>query len=258
MDVHLSLYYIPTALLLGALHALEPGHAKTLTAAYLIGVRGTYRDALLLGLSVALTHSLVVILIAAAALWLGNEAFTDQATRGLQWASGITVILLGLWLLYRRWPRPAVHHACEETHAHDSDHGHDHPHDHSHDHDGMTDDEHARAHQADLPDYVHRGDRPTAWQIVVFGAAGGLIPCPASVSVMLLALSVGAASLGFLTVLAFSVGLALALMGIGLAVVTGATRLARDSRFSPLMRRAPLISAGMVMLSGCFALLIAH
>ncbi|HEX7673983.1 MAG TPA: hypothetical protein VF412_07425, partial [Bdellovibrio sp.] len=62
--------YFPTALALGALHALEPGHAKTLTAAYLIGIKGTKRDALLLGLSVAITHSFVVIAISVAALWL--------------------------------------------------------------------------------------------------------------------------------------------------------------------------------------------
>ena len=67
----LSWIYFPTAMMLGALHALEPGHAKTLTAAYLIGIKGTKRDALLLGLAVAVTHSFVVVAISAAALWAG-------------------------------------------------------------------------------------------------------------------------------------------------------------------------------------------
>lgn len=257
LTVDLSIYYIPTALVLGALHALEPGHAKTLTAAYLIGVRGTRRDAVLLGLSVATTHSLVVVLIAISALWLGREAFTDQATHILQLTSGWVVILLGLWLCYRRWPRPVDRGqpAAERQHDHSSG---CHDIDHHHDHDRMAEDEHARAHQADMPDYVARGERPSAAQIVTFGAAGGLIPCPASITVMLLALSVGATGLGFLTVLAFSLGLAVTLVGVGLAVVAGVTRLGRTGRFSWVTRKAPLISACMVLLSGCFALLMAH
>jgi nickel/cobalt transporter (NicO) family protein len=258
LPASLSLYYIPTAVILGALHALEPGHAKTLTAAYLIGVRGTRRDAVLLGLSVAITHSFVVVLISAIALWLGREAFTDQATHWLQLISGWVVILLGVWLIYRRWPRAKRR---DDQHAHPHVHS-DHlpPHDHhdDHDHDHMSDDEHARAHRADLPDYVSRGERPTAVQIIAFGAAGGLIPCPASITVMLLALSIGAAGLGFLTVVAFSAGLAVTLVGVGLAVVTGLTHLARYERFSWFTRQAPLISAGMVLLSGCIALTMAH
>jgi ABC-type nickel/cobalt efflux system permease component RcnA len=256
----LSLYYIPTAVALGALHALEPGHAKTLTAAYLIGVRGTRRDAVLLGLSVAATHSGVVIAISAFALWLGREAFTDQATRVLQLTSGAVVVLLGCWLIYRRWPRPVGHNLSPQC-AHD--HAHDHPHHHMQahagvDHHAMSDDEHACAHAKDLPEYVTRGERPTTLQIVTFGAAGGLIPCPQSISVMLLALSIGAAGLGFLTVLAFSVGLAVTLVGVGLAVVTGLTQLAHYGRFSWFTRQASLISAIMVLFSGCIALAMTH
>ena len=82
MDV--SVVYFPSAVMLGALHALEPGHAKTLTAAYLIGTKGTKRDATLLGLSVAFTHSIIVILLAVLGVWLGKEAFTDDAMQWLQ------------------------------------------------------------------------------------------------------------------------------------------------------------------------------
>jgi len=97
--VDVSALYFPSAVALGALHALEPGHAKTLTAAYLIGTKGTRRDAVILGLSVATTHSIVVIALAAGALWLGREAFTDKATYWLQVGSGALVIALGAWLL---------------------------------------------------------------------------------------------------------------------------------------------------------------
>ncbi len=94
--------YFPAAVLLGALHALEPGHAKALTASYLIGIKGTKRDSVLLGLSVATTHSLVVILISGIGLWLGNEAFTGNATHWLERGSGFIAVAIGCWMLYRR------------------------------------------------------------------------------------------------------------------------------------------------------------
>jgi nickel/cobalt exporter len=70
----LNIVYFPAAVALGALHALEPGHAKALTASYLIGIKGTKRDSIILGLSVAATHSIVVIVICSIGIWLGNEA----------------------------------------------------------------------------------------------------------------------------------------------------------------------------------------
>ena len=256
---NLTLLYFPTAVALGALHAIEPGHAKTLTAAYLIGIKGTKRDAVLLGLSVALTHSLVVIGLSVLALWIGREAFTDQATRWLQTVSGAVVIALGTWMLWRRWPsRPARAH--DHPHPHDHAHHHDHadPQSHHHSHHDLEEDEHARQHAATLPDYVQRGERPTPAQIMAFGAAGGMIPCPASVTVMLLALSVGEVGLGLFTVLGFSLGLALTLVGIGLLVVAGLNRLGQTGRFSWFSRHAPMISAGVVILSGLAALLLIH
>src|SRR5262245_44051745 len=105
-----SILYLPSAIGLGALHALEPGHAKTLTAAYLIGTKGTKRDAVLLGLSVAFTHSIVVVLLAVLGVWAGREAFTDDAMYWLQIVSGALVIVLGGYLLYRRWPRTDHRH----------------------------------------------------------------------------------------------------------------------------------------------------
>ena len=253
MDPTLSFLYLPTALTLGALHALEPGHAKTLTAAYLIGVKGTKRDAVLLGASVAATHSILVIALSMAALWLGREAFADQASRLLQLGSAGVVILLGTWLLWRSWPRHS--HAAAPHHDHPHPHPHPTDHDHPHDHD---EDAHARAHAATLPSYVSRGERPTTWQILAFGAAGGMIPCPASVSVMLLALSTDAILLGVATVLCFSLGLAMTLVGIGLAVVSGLSRFQGMAGTSWLSQRAPLISAVLVILSGIVSLSLAH
>lgn len=308
----LTLLYLPTAILLGALHALEPGHAKTLTAAYLIGIKGTKRDAFLLGVSVAATHSIVVVALSVAALWLGREAFTDQATWWLQMGSGAIVVVLGTWLLHRRWrvmQRQKArlnregdhrhgthghshdhgdghahdhghHHGDGDDHDHDHEDGHDHghhgdhdhhdhehhhgehahDHDHQHDHDDhdlLTDDEHAAAHAATLPKYVATGERPTALQIVTFGAAGGMIPCPASITVMLLALSVGQAGIGLLTVFGFSLGLAITLVGVGLAIVAGLSKLQGSGRFAWVTRQAPLLSAGLVIFSGAAAIAVA-
>jgi nickel/cobalt exporter len=254
-------YYLPYAFVLGALHALEPGHAKTLTAAYLIGIKGTKTDALILGLAIAFTHSLVVVALAVGALWFGREALTEQATHWLQVGSGVAVMALGAWLLYRRWPRtrkPSPEAAQEHPH----DHAHEHPHDHDHAHedpDEHPDDvAHARQHAADMPEYATRGERPTLFQILAFGAVGGMIPCPAAVTVMLLALSIGQHALGLVAVLSFGVGLAVTLVCVGLAVVAGLSRLSRSGRLAWLSRHAPLVSAAMVLLSGVVALLFVH
>ena len=339
----LSWMYLPTALLLGALHALEPGHAKTLTAAYLIGIKGTKRDALLLGLSVALTHSIVVIGISVLALWVGRESFTKDVTHWLQLGSGIVVVLLGAYLMIKRiiqMRKQAQHEHHHESHdpifvkteyiegaleiiqtssgerfrfspskiknpflklkilitrpngvevlelynidevylskvppsePHEfaaefevilDDNKHEvfpfEMHEHDHDHSLMSDDEHARAHAAAMPEYAKKGERPTKWQIMTFGAAGGMIPCPASITVMLLALSIGKLGAGLFAVAGFSIGLAVTLVGIGLAVVAGLSKLQGTGKFYWVSKNAPIISAGVVMLSGLAALLFAH
>lgn len=340
-----SWMYFPTALALGALHALEPGHAKTLTAAYLIGIKGTKRDALFLGLSVAATHSIVVVAISVTALWLGRETFTQDVSHWLQIGSGVIVILLGLWMLVRRIKQMNRashdhHHVPDPIRIHNSvtdgvleiidtpngermkyvarqaptglglrvvinrseqleiiplvrvsegsnifvsDVAPNEPHEfsaefeisfgdvrdvipfemhepeHHHDHSQIDDDEHARAHAATLPEYAKRGERPTLSQILLFGAAGGMIPCPASITVMLLALSIGQFTSGILAVAGFSIGLAITLVGIGLIIVAGVSRLQhRSGRMHWLSAKAPVISAVVVMVSGVAALLFAH
>jgi nickel/cobalt exporter len=354
--VDISAVYFPSAVALGALHALEPGHAKTLTAAYLIGTKGTKRDAVLLGLSVAFTHSIVVIGLCVGAVLLGREAFTDEAARWLAVVSGAVVVALGCWLLVRRlkFQRRAVHmHAHAHSHipapvavagrlrkgsveiidtpagerlrltmdapvtgmsarveivrgqgrtetlalaSHDDDglvwlsnaapaephefhaavvlaaggvqeslpfeinepaYTHDPHHAGEHDHDTMTDDAHARAHAAALPRYVGTGARPTPLQVMVFGAAGGMIPCPAAVTVMLLSISVARTANGLFLVAGFSIGLATTLVGIGLAVVMGLSRLSGTDRFSAVSRYAPVISASLVIVSGGAGLIVA-
>lgn len=241
MSEALHAIYFPTAVLLGALHALEPGHAKALTASYLIGIKGTKRDSAILGLSVATTHSIVVIAISAIGLWLGNAAFTGKATEWLKTGSGVVAISIGCWML---WRRLFIKH---------EDHDHDHHHDHAH----LDDAAHAAAHASTLPEYAKKGERPNLRQIIAFGAAGGMVPCPASITVMLLAISTGKAGLGVLTVLGFSLGLAIALVGIGIIIVSGLSKLSQTGRLSWLTLHAPVVSAGLVIVSGVFALFFA-
>lgn len=109
-----------------------------------------------------------------------------------------------------------------------------------------------------MPAYVARGERPAAGQVIAFGAAGGLVPCPASISVMLLALSVGRTWFGLAAVLCFSVGLAVALVGVGLLVVAGFQRLTGAGRLAWFSANAPLISAWAIIASGVVAILLAH
>lgn len=230
----LSLLYVPAAVGLGALHALEPGHAKALTAAYLVGIRGTWREALALGLSAAIAHGAVVVALAATALWLGRAALADEGLRWLGLVSGSVVMLIGGWILWRRL-RPHRHH------------DHDHDHDHDQDHDDHDDHGHSHA----LPEHATRGERVGMGQVVLFGITGGLLPCPASVSVMLLALTLGQVALGVTMVAAFSLGLALAFIGVGMAVVWGAAAL--GGRFASISRHAPTISAVVLVVSGAIA-----
>jgi len=340
----LGVVYFPAAVALGALHALEPGHAKALTASYLIGIKGTKRDSVVLGLSVAATHSIVVIGISAIGLWVGNEAFTGHATEWLERGSGVVAITIGSWMLWRRLslkyksPDHGHHHAPnpakisgkdlkgmleivdtplgermrfsttqsvyeqdliveidreqnqiekltlvqspDESHIYISTTVPGEPHEFTariisknlnesvsfsmkepeghHDHSHMDDAAHAKAHAETLPSYVGSGQKPSVWQIIGFGAAGGMIPCPASITVMLLAVSTGKTALGVFTVLGFSLGLALALVGVGVLIVTGLSKLSNTGRLSWISRQAPIVSASLVIVSGLFALLIAH
>src|SRR5215831_8481113 len=127
--------YLPVAVVLGALHALEPGHAKSLMAAYIISIRGTTRQAVLLGLSAAVGHTIVVWFLAIAALLFGQNLIAEQAEPWLTLLSGILVLLLALRMLLRL--RATGHHHHDHHHhghAHGHDHSYDHPYEHAHEH----------------------------------------------------------------------------------------------------------------------------
>lgn len=373
--------FIPSAILLGALHGLEPGHSKTMMAAFIVAVRGTVLQAVLLGLAATLSHTAVVwgIALAGMTLWRGVEA--EAIEPYFQLASGLVIIAIALWMVWRvrrdhRSGREAAghghahgdhhHHGDHRHHGHSHDHHHGHglaaapdvrridtghgvvalelyegagptvwrlrtesgprwsaydvkltterpdgtlrvfvfterggvlqsidtvdePHDfmarltlrhgdHAHAYDlaflepegndrlqaemqGLavaTDgyqDAHELAHANDIRRRFADG-RATTGQILLFGLTGGLIPCPAAITVLLLCLQLKEFSLGFTLVLCFSIGLALTLVSVGaLAALSLKQAGKRWSGFSTIAARAPYLSSLLILAVGIYTCL---
>jgi len=223
-------FYLPVAVMLGALHALEPGHAKSLMAAYIVAIRGTSGQAALLGLSATIGHTIVVWILAVAVLLFGQNLIAEQAEPWLTLLSGVLVVLLAVRMILRlRSGRQ--HHRGD--HHHDHTH-HDHSHDHGHSH-----------HQAQPMSGASVGD------IIWFGFTGGLLPCPAAIAVLLVCIQLKQVTLGIAMVAAFSVGLAATLVVIGVAA-SWASRKASTTWpwFDRMAQRLPYLSAGIVLILG--------
>ena len=217
--------YLPFAVALGALHALEPGHAKSVMAAYIVAIRGTASQAVTLGISATVGHTIVIWGLAIAALAFGQRYIVEDAEPWLTALSGILIILLALRMLWAL--RGRGHH-----------HGHDHSHDHDHDHSHL----HAPP--------VATG-RVTTGQIIWFGFTGGLMPCPSALAVLLVCIHLKAFALGVAMVAAFSIGIGATLVAIGLAVVWSSDRLGKMwPGFDRAAARLPFLSAGIVLVIG--------
>ena len=227
--------YLPLAVLLGALHALEPGHSKSMMAAFVVATRGTAAQAALLGGSAAVGHSLVVWALAAAGIWLGDALILDKAEPWLILISGLMILGLAwrIVVLFRR-----------EHHEHEH---HDHHHDHHHD---EREPSHAEEHEREIAQrFAGRqvGNGAIAW----FGLTAGLMPCPSAVAVLLICLQTRAFTLGFGMVAGFSLGLAITLISVGVLAAWG-TRKASEgwSGFAGWAERLPYLSAALVALIG--------
>jgi nickel/cobalt exporter len=255
--------YLPAAVLLGALHGLEPGHSKSLMAAFIIAIRGTARQALLLGASAAVGHTIIVWTLAALGLWLGDRLIADRAEPWLVLLSGLLVIALALRLIVRMRPRRVrMPPSCDraeaarnvEGHGHDPGfaHHHAHRHDHAHHHGHVDAQRHDHDHLPPAEMAQRYGGRAvTTGEIVWFGFTGGLLPCPAAIGVLLVSLQMREFALGMTLVVAFSLGLAATLMGVGLIAAWGARR--AGSRFRWLDRHAaalPVLSAVVILFVG--------
>ena len=214
------------AIALGGLHALTPGHGKTLVAAYLIGSRGTVKHAVFLGGIVTFTHTASVIIIGLLALLASQFLVPNVFVPVLEIASGLLVVYLGVQLLWTRW-REYKHKAYH--HHHPAEHNHSHPHGHEH----------------HLPESIKLRD------LLALGISGGLVPCPEALGIMLIAIGLNRITMGLGMVVAFSFGLAAVLIVIGVLLVRTKSLLDRwgaaGSRWQTLL---PVVSAVIVTLLG--------
>ena len=376
-----SWLFVPSAILLGALHGLEPGHSKTMMAAFIVAIRGTVAQAALLGLSATLSHTAIVWAVALGGLYFGRHWNSEASEPYFQVASAVLIVGVAAWMLWRTRQESAArtafapvhahhphHHSHHQHHDHDHDHGHgpdghEHAHPQAHDEARRIDTGHgvlrleifaagAPAHfrlypeggaswpagqvqieteRADgsrgrfgfrrchgylesleaipephefvarlrlgppghrhdfdvefvagrhrhalsayrgldvaAPGYqdphelAHANDirrrfadrNVTTGQIVTFGLTGGLIPCPASITVLLVCLQLKRIALGATLVLCFSIGLALTMVATGAAAALGTQYAARRfSGFSELTRKAPYVSGALIMLVGLY------
>ena len=272
--------FVPSAVLLGALHGLEPGHSKTMMAAFVVAIRGTVTQAILLGLSATVSHTAIVWIVALTGLYFGSKWSAETTEPYLQIASGLLIIAVAGWMSWRRWregvatceaPAPRALHEQLDGHHDDHGHGHDHHnHDHHHHHEhshavraadaaredvqeaafehelltiepDVYADAHEREHALEIERRFASG-KATTGQIVIFGLTGGLIPCPASITVLLLCLQVGRISLGAVLVLCFSIGLALTMVLVGVAAALGLRHMSsRWPVVDTLAARAPYL-----------------
>ncbi|MBW9460399.1 nickel/cobalt efflux protein RcnA [Kluyvera sp. EC_51] len=250
-------FFIPGAILLGALHGLEPGHSKTMMAAFIVAIRGTLKQAILLGLAATLSHTVVVWVIAMAGMWFGRGWDAQTAEPWFQLLSGIIIIVIALWMLWRTWreSRGAHDHHHDHDHHHHHDHEHEHHHGQDHHHDLVEadwQDAHQRAHAEEI-NRRFKGQEVTTGQIVVFGLTGGLIPCPASITILLICLQLKHVALGATLVLSFSAGLALTLVASGAIAAIGLKHVSkRWSGFGELSRKAPWFSGALIILVGLY------
>lgn len=278
----------------GAAHALAPGHAKTIVAAYLISLRGTYRHAILLALIVTLTHTSLVIAVGLVFLKVSAPAGSRlQLWLGL--SAGVIIACMGGWLMFRalsgrlrRHHAEIADHEYGHGHAHDHGHSHDHGHGHGHEHPHEAESQGPRGvggwlralfthSHPDVPAPVHTHEhhshegadeaanrsaapRLTTGLLLWLGISGGIVPCPAAIWMMLAGIAQGRPAAGLFAVIVFGLGLALTLMTIGFLALSSrrfAERLmGQEGSRRWLLTVLPTVGGAAVALLG--GLFIAH
>ena len=346
--------FVPSAILLGALHGLEPGHSKTMMAAFIVAIRGTVRQAVMLGLAATLSHTAIVWMIALGGMYISRKFTAESAEPWFQLISAVIILGTAAWMFWRTWSGERLwkleqeeehahgHHEHDEKRIIDTGHGkvelsifeegqlphwrfrtlsgqnwqtrdvslvtnrgkgtfsqvfdfvekdgfmestqaipephsfevrltlghrghvHDYDvtfHEHEHEHSALEgldasskeyQDAHEKAHANDIKKrFANRN--VTTGQIILFGLTGGLIPCPAAITVLLLCIQVKEFSLGAALVLCFSIGLAITLVTVGAAAAYSVRQATKRWRgFDTLARRAPYFSSVLIALVGIY------
>src|SRR5215471_6832983 len=208
----------------GAVHALSPGHGKTLVAAYQVGSRGTPKHAIFLGLMVTFTHTVSVFALGLTSLYLSRFVLPEKITPILGVVSGLTIVWVGVTLLYRR-TIGRRNETASSPFVHDHGDGRVHSH---------------------VPDEISIGG------LIALGASGGLVPCPSALVLLLTSVSLNRVGLGLTLLTAFSAGLAVVLSAIGLIVLYARHLLPERVRSAenPWFRWLPVASAALVTCIG--------
>ena len=287
---HLLVLALALAFGLGALHALEPGHGKTIVAAYLVGTRGTWKHAIYLGAIVTFTHVFSVFVLGLLTLFAARYWPPERIFPILSVASGLSIAGLGLWLLWQRWHGLGHHrhhhghgrspghdhshdhphdddHSRDHDHSHDRQHNHSPKHDHHHHHSGHSGHEHLhqQSHEHEHADHHHDHehshhhnhahhhhppDNVTMGNLLALGISGGIVPCPAAMVLLLSCIGMGRIALGLGLLGAFSLGLAIVLTAIGLLVLFAKEKLPAGDHTHGWTEYLPVFSALAITLVG--------
>ena len=277
LTMSMMIIAVLVAFVLGAAHALTPGHGKTIVAAYLVGSRGTLKHAAFLGAIVTFTHTISVFLLGLATLFLFQYVMPEKIVQVLGAVSGLSIVAIGGWMMYKRirglQPIPVHAHSHSHDHDHHHDHDHDHPHEHphthahdhahhDHSHDHGHDHDHAHVHSHGPLEHSHGPgghvhshavpDEISWGSLIALGASGGLVPCESALVLLLSAIALGRVGLGLVLLVSFSVGLAIVLMGIGVLVLYAKKLIPQSKRPErhPAFRWIPVASAAIVMCVG--------
>jgi ABC-type nickel/cobalt efflux system permease component RcnA len=277
IGIWMILASIGAAFGLGAMHALSPGHGKTLVAAYLVGSKGTVRHAVFLGVTVTATHTISVFLLGLGVLFFEQYVVPDRIIPWLGAISGLSIVGIGIWLLYQRTkallPSEREHVGLSHTHNHEHHHhGHEsvahvhshdgvHVHSHHHDEAHLHSHEHVHPHIRGPHTRSHDGLAPhshlpegkiTLGSLIGLGISGGLVPCPSALVLMLSAVALSRTGLGLILLVGFSAGLAVVLTGIGMLVVYAKHIIPDRNRLTrhPFFRLIPVFSSVAVILIG--------
>jgi ABC-type nickel/cobalt efflux system permease component RcnA len=240
---------------LGAVHALSPGHGKSIAAAYLVGSRGTVMHAFFLGITVTLTHTLGVFLLGFIALFAFQYMLPEKLYPWLSVLSGLIVFSIGAVMLAKRWKAclySDAHFHQDHVHRHtDFNQGGKHFHDHDHlDHHEHENEKHKPPH-GHIHVQIREEQSAVTWKSLLgLGVSGGILPCPSALVVLLAAISMHRVGFGLILILAFSIGLASVLTGIGLMFVKARQLADRISSAGPVIRVLPAVSASVIMVLG--------
>ncbi|ABM58498.1 nickel/cobalt efflux protein RcnA [Verminephrobacter eiseniae] len=226
--------FIPGAISLGALHGLEPGHSKAVMAAFIVAIRGTVGQAIMLGLAAMVSHTAVVWLLAF--LGMRSQWNAESSEPYFQLASGMSIVAIAVWMAWRTW-RGSHHHghaALPEGAA------------------SAGQDPHELAHANEIRQRFGDG-KASNRQIMLFGITSGLIPCPAAITVLLLCLQLKQVALGATLVLCFSIGLALTMVLSGVVAAISVRHVSRRwSGFGEFARRVPYVSSALIVSLGLY------